>query len=481
MCHDPHSLPDGTIVACRNCELCRYNRVKDWAGRNVAQAKVSAASFACTLTYGPELDENRMPIPGKSDHIRMAVLTYSDVQKFLKYLRWLGYPCDYFITGELGGLKSRTHWHVILHFRDRVPTHELGVNFSDRHRNQYGKLYDHEVCKAWPHGFMFWKKAVFEDVFYNCKYILKDEADEAAQRKPGMSKKPPIGAEYFVRMADRYVDQHLAPQDLKYRHKEIRKKDGSPLDFMLKGRTAEIFLGRFIARWREVHGDKPRPRSQLVDLFEEYGKVVTDEARLLLRRQFPKGESRAVIPPAAKIKAMADEAKAELDERRREIALMERDAWGERWTKDAGNGPERQRRQENLDAERAERAEEHESAYAAFCAYKAEHGWRWVAGKGWVCDRAGPGVRGGEKFHVWIQARGAAEPRPRPEREREPRGKVGRWNWAYGPGEPRSDEGADAGPAAQAGRECAHDQRAKNPEGHPQGPAVGGAGEEIDP
>lgn len=451
MCHDPNTLSDGTVVACRKCELCRYNRVKDWAGRNIAQAKVSSASFACTLTYGPELDENRMPIPGRSDHIRSAVLTYSDVQNFLKYLRWLGYPCDYFITGELGGLKSRTHWHIILHFRGRVPKHELGVNFSDRHVNEFGRLYKHEVCKAWPHGFMFWKKAAFEDVFYNCKYILKDEGDEAAQRKPGMSKKPPLGAEYFIRWADTHVEQQLAPQALTYRHKEVKKKDGTPIDFMLKGRTAEIFLERFIARWKEVHGDLPRPKSDLVDLFEQYGKIVTDEARMLLREEFPKGESRAAIPSGKQIKAMAEEARAELDEIWRQRAVDEREAWRFRWLTGASDGAERQRRQELVEFEQWDEREQHEQVFARFVQYKEQHGWTFVSGKGWVCERPQPGGRGDEKFHQWLYAErqklGAGE-HIQPGGEQgvwDGLGPVGKYNRAYGQatGQRPGERGAD--------------------------------------
>lgn len=407
MCHDPHTLPDGTVVSCRKCELCRYNRVKDWSGRNIAQSKISAASFACTLTYGPELDENRMPIPGRSDHMRMTVLTYSDVQKFLKYLRVLGYPCQYFITGEFGAEKQRAHWHIILHFLDRVPSHELGLNFSDRHPNEYGQLFEHEVCKAWPHGFMFWKKATFQDVFYNCKYILKAEDDDEAQRKPGMSKKPPIGAEYFMRWADMHVRDELAPQSLEYKFPEIKKKDGKPLIFRLKGRTAELFLERFIAQWKAVHGDRPRPRSELVDLFEEYGKIVTDEARMLLRAEFPRGESRQPIPTGKQIKAMADEAKSELEEMRLDMKQMELDAWRGRWISEGQNEQERQKRANIVELERWWEDNASELEVRRYLEWKAGHGWEFVSGKGWIHSGSGPGPAGGggpagrETFRQW--------------------------------------------------------------------------------
>ena len=437
MCHDPHTLADGAVVACRKCELCRWNRVKDWAGRHIAQSKVSTASFSCTLTYGPELDRNRMPIPGRSDHIRAAVLTYSDVQNFLKYLRWLGYEFRYFVTGELGGLNHRAHWHIILHFEGRVPAHELGVNFSDRHVNERGQLFQHDVCKAWPHGFMFWKPAKYEDVMYDCKYILKDEDDEASQRKPGMSKKPPIGTEYFLRWADLHVSQHLAPQSLEYRFPEIKKKDGSPMIFRLRGRTAELFLERFIARWKEVHGDKPRPVSQLVDLFEKYGKIVVDEARMLLRQEFPRGESHEAIPTGDQIKAMAEESRAELAQWRQEEAQFEREHWRGQWVKEGENEQERQKRQAVVEFEQWEEGERREQDFREFVEYKAKLGWSFVTGKGWIRDSARPGAAGNETFGQWRLRRSGLD-NGSGERWREqasdPLGPVGRWNRHYGQG-----------------------------------------------
>lgn len=448
MCDDPNELPDGTFVACRKCELCQYNKVKDWAGRNVAQSKVSLASFACTLTYGPELDGKRMPIPGRSDHIRASVLTYADVKNCNKYLRWLGYEFQFFVTGELGGLYSRAHWHMIWHFTNKVPTHELNRRFSDRHVNDEGLLFDHDVCKAWPHGFMMWKKPRFEDVFYNCKYILKDADDEEAQRKPGLSKKPPIGTEYFRRWADKHVDEYLAPQKLEYQFPEIKKKDGSPLIFMLKGRSAEMYLQRYIDRWKAVHGGRPRPKSDLVDLFEKYGQVVTDEARLLLRREFPRGESRARIPSGAELKAQADEVRAEMLEREFQNREMAVEAWETRWIRSADSEQEQQSRQRLVEFEQWERREQRAEQWKQFEQYKAKHGLEFIVGQGFV--RTGPGVGGDEKFHVWLQSGGwrpdTPEPKSKQWGQQQPTGPVGQWNDRYGtrPGNGGADKRADA-------------------------------------
>lgn len=454
MCHDPGKLLDGTIVACRKCELCLYNRVKDWAGRNIAQSKVSIASFACDLTYGPELDsypvghagKYGMPIPGRSDHIRAAVLTYEDVQKFLKYLRdALGYRFQYFVTGEYGALNGRAHWHIIFHFLNRVPPHEEGVNFSDRHVNEFGRTFKHDVCAAWPHGFMFWKRAAFQDVFYNCKYILKDEEDEEAQRKPGLSKKPPIGTEYFYRLADLYVQEEVAPQSREYQFPEIRKDDGSPMVFMLKGRTLELYLQRYIDRWKQVHGQRERPKSNLVDWFEKYGKVVTDEDAYLLRLEFPKGESKQPIPSGKKIKQMAAEAKAERAEVREQLQEA-------MWIGSARDGEERQRRQGHVEWNEHVREQDR----LDFIWYKEQYGFFYLEGK-WVRDRARSGEGGDEQFPEWVAkygtaVRAAIAGELREWQQPEPTGPVGKWNRHFGYAEQRPHIGGADDGAAKASR-----------------------------
>lgn len=380
MCQEWPTLADGTKIRCRKCELCLFNKVKDWAGRNIAQSKVSTKSFAITLTYGPELDEKRMPIPGRSDHIRTAVLTYSDVQDFFKYLRWQGYKFAYFVTGEFGSLKGRAHWHVILHFRGKVPSHELStdtriIRFSDRHVNDAGKLFNHEVCKAWPHGFMQWKPARYEHVFYNCKYILKDEGDEAAQRKPQPSKKPPLGALYFQKVAEQAVKQGLAPQSLKYTFPEIRNREtGQLIEFELSGRSAELYLEHFIKVWARERPEQVRPNSPLVDLFEEYGQVVYDEAKLLAKREEMEHgrESKERFPTSAEWQRhkrdVAD--KRESDEWKR-ILLRAEDYIGK-----TSDGEERQKRQ--IEFEQLVHDDEHRRFQKLHQSGKV-----WQFGKGW--------------------------------------------------------------------------------------------------
>ena len=169
MCIDPGKISDVGFVACRKCWQCKETKIDDWVGRCVAESKTAKAAHVVTLTYGHDLET------GDTDNIRAAVLTYSDVQKYLKYLRVDGYPVRYFVVGEYGSLKGRAHWHICLYWQDKVPDHVLRENFSQKH---------------WPHGWSYWDEASAKAVRYACKYMLKDVDDAEKQAfGPMVSKK----------------------------------------------------------------------------------------------------------------------------------------------------------------------------------------------------------------------------------------------------------------------------------------------------
>lgn len=235
MCINPSTLPNGIQIGCRNCWQCKERRVLDWSGRCIAESKVATASSFVTLTYGGELDANGSPTGG-SDHERVAVLTYSDVQKFFKRLRKDGFACSYFVTGEYGTLKGRAHWHVIIYWHGAVPKHNLR---EQTYHFQY-----------WPHGHTYWDKVTPQTVRYVCKYVLKDLDDAEAQGMLSMSKKPPLGARYFEQRAGEYVKAGLAPQTLAYGFDEAKNTAGKKLKFQLTGRSAEMFLQSYIDQWR---------------------------------------------------------------------------------------------------------------------------------------------------------------------------------------------------------------------------------------
>lgn len=266
MCLSPRMLPTGVIIPCQECVQCRLNAINDWVGRNIAEAKTSVASHCIDLTYG-------RGEAGEVLHERALLLTYSDVQLYLKRWRAEGYKLRYFATGEFGSFKGRAHWHLIVHWQDKVPEFELDKRVNEPH---------------WEHGFSWVRPPTIENIRYNCKYIQKGMGPRDGFKiiePPRMSKYPPLGAEYFRRLALTYVKQGMAPQDLRYTFPGIRRKDKKtgeevPVYFVLRERSAELFLQAYLDAWRSEHGRAEYPHSDLLRLFESYGRIVYDEANV---------------------------------------------------------------------------------------------------------------------------------------------------------------------------------------------------------
>lgn len=280
MCISPNTLLDGTVIACRKCWQCREQAVNDWVGRNIAESKTAVECNAVTLTYGRN-EKNDV------DHERAAMLTYSDVQKYLKLLRRHGFPVRYFVTGEYGSTKGRAHWHIMLYWQRPMsealkkkwfPGGTAWRNDPDTKR-WVSKSWDAGDIPMdwniidvnhWDHGWSFWcRGADPANIRYNCKYIQKDIGDDARQGHLAMSKQPPLGALYFQTVADEYVAAGLAPQSLEYSFADVKRKrkDGTleVVPFRLKGVSGEMFLDRYMESWASMYGDKPMPKSELLD------------------------------------------------------------------------------------------------------------------------------------------------------------------------------------------------------------------------
>lgn len=260
MCIAPNILADGQPVACHKCWQCRELQINDYVGRNIAESKTAVACHAVTLTYGRDDD-------GNEHHERTTLLTYSDVQKYIKLLRFHGFPVRYFVTGEFGAKFGRAHWHMMCYWQDKHPAVEL-----DKEKLVQG---------LWDRGFSKWTAPTHRAIRYNCKYIQKDMGDDLRQGHVAMSKKPPLGTDYFYALAGRYVDHGFPPQELNYEFADVErtKPNGQSerVRFRLKDRSAELFLSAFIEQWRARY-DRHWGKSDLVDLFDEYGRVIRDEA-----------------------------------------------------------------------------------------------------------------------------------------------------------------------------------------------------------
>lgn len=252
MCQAPGVLSDGTEISCRKCWQCLERKVDDWVGRCIAENKTSSAAHSITLTYGR--DEH-----GNEDHMRAAWLTYSDVQKFFKRLRFDGYQFRYLVAGEYGSTKGRAHWHLLIFWLGKVPPHELTTSRQNQRRFEN---------KYWPHGFQHWEKPTARSIRYVCKYIQKDIGKDERQGHLSMSKKPPLGDAYFRALAAQYAKQGLAPQDLTYRFPEVKNEKGAPKIFYMSDTTAENFLGYYVEAWKTYQGGH-LPNSQLVEAYQD--------------------------------------------------------------------------------------------------------------------------------------------------------------------------------------------------------------------
>lgn len=269
MCLAPPILRDGTKVRCRKCWQCIEARVDGWVGRCIAESRTSVVSASVTLTYGR--DEL-----GNESHLRAAVLTYSDVQKYIKQLRYRGLKFTFLVAGEIGSAKGRTHWHILLFFKKKLPDGfwDFGQNSWHRAKRKkreavwvplvWNKRFN-EPC--WAHGFSHWQTMHFGHekggVRYACKYITKDVDDPEAQTKLCMSKRPPIGALYFDQLSMKLVEEGVAPQDPYYSFpNQARRKNGNVIRFQLANKSSDLYCEAFIRNWRGLpkpwDGDGPR-------------------------------------------------------------------------------------------------------------------------------------------------------------------------------------------------------------------------------
>ena len=243
MCIAPTKLDDGTEVGCRECWQCRKRRVNDYVGRCIAESKFAKKTYAVTLTYGG------------GEGVNAVTLIYKDVQDFLKRLR-KNYKVRYIVTGEYGSAKGRSHWHIILFFQDNWP--EVTSN----------KRVD---WKYWKHGFAYFQEPDWKGFEYCLKYVLKDQTSRQSDSHLAMSKKPPLGHEFFQQLAKQHVEQALVPQTYFYKFGDVRDYKNREKGFMMQGKTRENFMETFINEWEQKYEHEP-----LSEIVNDYYDDITD-------------------------------------------------------------------------------------------------------------------------------------------------------------------------------------------------------------
>lgn len=202
-------------VPCRKCKRCLDFRVADYVGRSLCEASTSAATVSVTLTYRPR------------DDFKDVVLHPPHFQAFVRALRRRGHYLRYLAAGEYGELKGRAHFHAILFFKPSP----AGIPQMPQKERFWPEEW-------WPHGHVFadWS-ADQRAIRYVCKYLLKAERGESWF---SLSKKPPLGWDFFAARADEQIALGLAPVSFEYRPPNA----GSKARFHMVGAVRRDYLLR---------------------------------------------------------------------------------------------------------------------------------------------------------------------------------------------------------------------------------------------
>lgn len=282
MCITPCMVPEVGPVACRYCWQCRKNRVNDLVGRCIAESYHSTETLAVTLTYSDDALEQESRETGENRRAHAATLVYADFQRFMKRLRKAGYAVRYIVAGEYGSRKGRAHWHAILFFQGKAPQ---VVGDPEAVQGDEVAL----DCRInWPHwtaGYSYFQRPDYGGFAYLLKYVLKDTDQAVARHHLAMSKKPPLGAEYFRALALQHVEENISPQTALYVFRDQFDGKQQRREFMLQGRMREIYVETFLEAYKARY-DRPYPQSEFLE--EQQDRLLRRETQEIPFEEFAK-------------------------------------------------------------------------------------------------------------------------------------------------------------------------------------------------
>lgn len=173
----------------------------DWVARALAEKTLHNHTFAVTLTYGNETQDQR----DGAEFFR-----YADIQLFLARLRrhisynmGLTGAIRYLVAGEQGDRHKRCHWHVVLFSEVDLTT--IGTYLAP-----WGEVTDRDQIVSregkpmrrrwsfWPHGFVVVQEPNEGGIKYALSYALKDQfAVDKAQWTMRESKSESLATGFF--------------------------------------------------------------------------------------------------------------------------------------------------------------------------------------------------------------------------------------------------------------------------------------------
>jgi hypothetical protein len=271
---------NGALVPCTKCYQCKEDRKNNLIGQCIAEQHVSDVTLAVTLTYANpdklfERDYGEYPekLPVELlekmygyANANCAALNYEDVQNFLKRLRYYTTArVRYIISGEMGELKGRAHYHAVLFFKDK---HQCKMNDSctcskcvlEAWKIEYEKRI---WFKPWIHGKVFFQQSDYKGFQYLLKYALKDESfgSRSAMMSKGVYKngkiiEGPLGHDYFQDMAEKMAKDGIPIQKFLYEFNGVYKRNGMRRKFAMTGATKRNFAQAHADIWNKKYGDK---------------------------------------------------------------------------------------------------------------------------------------------------------------------------------------------------------------------------------
>lgn len=248
-------------VPCKLCWQCKKNRLNDYVGRALAETATSQQVCTLTLTYAPRSD------------LADKILHPRHFQLFMKMLRKAGHLVRYLVAGEYGDVRGRAHFHAILFFERIAPPRPSDAPFynpshlsnplaSQAFSTQIPQMRMSHI-REWPHGHIQcdWN-ADERSIRYVCKYILAEDKNRAWF---SLSKKPPLGAEWFAQKAAAMREMQVLPASFKY----LPPGGSKDRPYFMSGATRRDYLNAIT----QDPDDKSRMSEWVLKAFEKHERL----------------------------------------------------------------------------------------------------------------------------------------------------------------------------------------------------------------
>lgn len=320
-CVDPRVVRLVGLVECGQCVNCAKQRIHRWIGRMMAEGLTCQFGLFATLTIGGDQlyqrvsGENLLANRFEPDEVReyikrfrsfldyewqRASKTEAGLRVYLAHNQLSEVPASkpklrYFVVGENGDQYGRCHYHLLMFFYgcrglvdfpplDRFMWHGKypdGVVVNARLADgppvwEAGKRvrgidYYPSAKTFWPHGIVKYRELLPEHAYYVGPYIAKALGVEVM--RPGISRRPVLGAFFFENLARQYVEQGLSPQKRVFSLPRNEGYTGFNPEYWMTDASLRHLCRAFVRLWREawladpVGRDEEYPYSELVDAY----------------------------------------------------------------------------------------------------------------------------------------------------------------------------------------------------------------------